>query len=394
MLRKKSATLMIYKPKLFLEDFASNDISKSILINSVKTQIAGLVRKVLRLDPTGLSGAIAGAILDRYNINEDSLDFYQFRINPRDLDVTKAKIRADRLTGGGYEMDTRGERLIQYRYNGTTGSLMPEFLSQYDVTKVFELLLKQSLLQNADDPNIAAIRQAQILSNINPNGSGWFNSIAPSITDMLYNPMFSASYIKFLLFDKFWKYNNDHLVFVWEDNMYIGKFGNFHYRLTATEPYQILYDFDFTVYPEFIYNLTVGSLDIEDIKQVTQMFLRESYVKEFDGNIVTIESEQEVEAEKDFFRKTANFLFDKDKWNYRLVSQKNKQYITPKDIARAYSDPSIIDMYEEVSDINLDMNTTLSSPVYSPYDVPVSQETDAIETEQKINQEENNETSQ
>ena len=390
MLRKKSATLMIYKPKLFLEDYAANNISKSILINSVKTQIAGLVRKVLRLDPTGLSGAIAGAILDRYNINEDTLDFYQFRINPKDLDVTKAKIRADRLTGGGYEMDTIGERLIQYRYNATTGSLMPEFLSQYDVTKILEVGLKQALLQNNDDPNVAAIRQAQILTNINPNGSGWFNSLAPSITDMLYNPMFSASYIKFLLFEKFWKYNNDHLVFVWEDNMYIGKFGNFHFRLTATEPYQIFYDFDFTVYPEFIYNLTVGSLDIEDIQQITQMFLRETYVKEFDAVAVGSESTpQETEAEKDFFRKTAKFLFDKDKWNYRLISQKNKQYITPKDIARAYSNPSIIDMYEEVSDINLDMNTTLSSPTYSPYEVPVSEETDAIETEQKDNQDEN-----
>jgi len=389
---------MVYKPKLFLEDFKENQISKTILLNSVKTQISGLVRKVLRYDPSGLSGTIAGAILDRYNINEDTLDFYQFRINPRDLDVTKAKIRADRLTGGGYQMDTRGERLITYRFSGTTGSLMPEFLSQYDVTQVFELGLRQLLLQQNDDPKIAAIRQAQLLSRISPDGGTLINSLIPDITDILYNPMFSATYVKFLLFDKFWSFNNDHLVFVWEDNMYIGKFGNFHWKITATEPYQIFYDFDLTVYPEFVYNLTVGSVDAFDIEQITKMFLRETYVKEFDAVLVAEgtdsgggNDEQEIDAQKEFFRKMGRWTFDKDKWNYRIVRQRNRQYITPKDIAKAYSIPSIIDMYEEVSDINLDMNTISTALSYTQSEVPVSQETDAKETEQKNEQLENKE---
>lgn len=77
-----------------------------------------------------------------------------------------------------------------------------------------------------------------------------------------------------VLFETFWKSNNDDLLIVYEDNAYLGKFNSFEWNQDAMNPYQINYSFDFVVYPEFNYNTNTGWITLEADTKMRKRFNR------------------------------------------------------------------------------------------------------------------------
>lgn len=254
----RPAPLTIINPKAFDSFY---DINNKILLDNAKSIVGGtintaldvlqstsnnsLVNPINKLLLQGLSNELIKSIFEVNNLNEDSLDYFRFRINPNRLSKRRKKITTQKYTGNGWDVDTRGEEMIVYSYSGNSGSLV--------AVEVYQKLMS--------------------ILNGYLKKSGIFDSFLGNIVDyFIYNPKLSSAYIKMVMFDKFWKSNNDDLLIVWEDNTYLGKFQSFEWNQDAMNPYLINYNFDFVVYPQFNYNTNTGWIEIDDDKRIRRRF--------------------------------------------------------------------------------------------------------------------------
>lgn len=315
-------------------------ISKSISSTVLTTNFGNIMSTVSQ---------ISSMILQQNGISQDTLSFFKFRINPQKVRVSRRKIIDEKYTGAGWDLDTINEEMIQYSFEGTTGSLVPYNLSN----TIIEPLLRT------------------ILSNY--GGNGVIGNVLDDVTNIPLlnrNPKLSASYIKFLNFQHFWKNNNNDLLFIWEDNCYVGKFVDFSFNLTEKEPYQILWSFSIKVYPDFNYNMYTGWLDEEKYSLIQNTFnkrfkpiktnnsidpLTESYKPRTDGNESQLTSLEQDAIQ--WFSDLGKLLYNKNLNEYETKQFKklntNITKITPRDLGELYKLNSNIDLFEDSISFNL-----------------------------------------
>jgi len=344
-----------------------SDLQNQILLNSVKDSIGSTIAETFTKVMGGIDtfdtdsgniasmiGNIASNILQENNISEDTFSFYKFRINPQRLKISRRKIIDEKLVGSGWDLDTVNEEMISIGYEGTTGSLVPyNFFN-----KTVEPLMRDLLSRY---------------------GGGVIGNITDSFVDIPVlnrNPKLSASYIKFLNFEQFWKYNNNDLLFVWEDNCYIGKFTDFSYNLSEKEPYQIMWSFNIKVYPDFKYNLYTGWIDEKQYKKIQQVFNRRfeetelldnqdpknikssiSVIKGYEDKL-TLEETDAIS----WFESLGKTLYNKNGKLFLENSNLNKgvdlSKITPRELAELYKENSNIDLFEDSIKFNLKNNVS------------------------------------
>ena len=222
-------TIINFKKKGFNID---SFIRKNI-IDSTKKTVSGFLSDIvstvgIELNSTtvGYISQITQELLNQEGINEDNLDIYQFKINPVSFNFPRQKIINNILTGGGWDSDVRGQNMIVVNYSATTGSLVPQTANTI-IEKIARDLISRG----------SALTQ-KVVSSAN-------NLLFPN--DLFYqlanNPKLSTRYLKFLLFDIFWRANDDDLLIIWEDNTYIGKFVSFDYKPDGNKPWEIQYNF-------------------------------------------------------------------------------------------------------------------------------------------------------
>lgn len=346
-----------------------SDLENQVLLNSIKDTIGSTIADTFNTlvgadifdTSKGNIGTIIGNItsniLQQNNISEDTFNFYKFRINPQKLKISRRKIIDEKLVGSGWDLDTVNEEMISIGYEGTTGSLVPyNFFN-----KTVEPLLKSLLSEYG--------------------GKGIIGQIYDNYVDIPVlnrNPKLSASYIKFLNFEQFWQKNNNDLLFIWEDNCYIGKFTDFSYNLSEREPYQIFWSFNIKVYPDFKYNLYTGWIDNEKYKEIQQVFnkrfLGTEHIVNQDlndinlisrtpigfENVLTLDEENTV----NWFEGLGKTLYNKNGALFLENSNLNKSYnlndITPKILAEWYKKNSKIDLFEDSISFNMKRNTVIN----------------------------------
>lgn len=249
------------------------EIKDKLTINAVKQSVTGIINETISnyvgafnypAQIASFSSDLTNLIMGTYGIEEDSLKYFRFKINPNKLRVSRKKMISQRYTGGGWDVDTRGEEMINYSYSGSTGSLVPQDL----IKKMGSLINSSGIFQYVRDNAGFAEPLLNVMNNLSK--------------ELFNNPKLSIAYIKFLLFEEFWKSNLDELMIIWEDNGYIGKLTNFNYDLDAQNPYQILYNFDLLVYPDFKYNLYTGWISEKQYKIIKSKFFNQ--VTEIDFN--------------------------------------------------------------------------------------------------------------
>lgn len=371
-----------------------NYIKQKYIIDSVKSDTVGTVVSIIgdSISNLGIGSTdygnvfnyatqIASTIFAQDNITNDSLDCYKFRINPQKLTVANSKMMTNKYTGGGWESDTIGQNLITYSYSTTTGSLVP--FSKYRAIEGITRSLISKLASSAGTISMTILDRFLQLPELSAN------------------PRLSSAYIKFLLFDYFWKNNNGPLLIMWEDNAYIGKVSNFKFTLTDKEPYQILYDFDLIVFPGFVYNLYSGYLTQESYDQIKRVFLRSSS-KQFGINVISdiddevkqkqLTSEQTAKAmEEDLWYSTLG-AYDKNKANYYSKLFKVNNYpevidyynLTPRDLSILFKNNDKIDIFEDSIDPNLKPNLNITLDPYISVESTESTTIISNEVEQEI----------
>ena len=356
-----------------------NSIKQKYIINRTKSDTVGTIVSILgeSLSNLGIGSTdygnifnyasqIANVIFAQDNIPSDGLNSYKFRINPQKLTVTKSKMMTNKYTGGGWESDTIGQNLITYSYSATTGSLVP--FSKYRAIE-----------------GIARSLISKVTGSIGTISMTLFDRFL-QFPELTTNPRLSSAYVKFLLFDNFWKSNNGPLLILWEDNAYIGKVSSFKFTLTDKEPYQIMYDFELIVFPGFEYNLYSGYIAQESYDQIKRVFLRSSS-KQFGSNVIDNVSDEvkqknlaaEMTAsamEEDLWYSTLG-AYDKNKAEYyRELFSTNKypeildyHNLTPRDLSMLFKHNDQIDIFEDSIDPNLkrDLNT-----IINPMSIPIS----------------------
>lgn len=327
-----------------------NNFKNKVIYNSVKSDVVGTIVDIFgkmtnnaKIGSTGAGNVlnyinqIASGIMAESNITEDSLSYYRFRINPQKMNVPKQKIQTRKYTGGGWNIDTFGHEPIVYSYSGTTGSMVPKNFWNTTVQGLVRNITSQlglSPLVNAVDQFI-------------------------NIPELSENPKLSDTYLKFLLFDKFWQMSNNALLIIFEDNAYVGKFNNFKYNMQEKEPYQIFYDFDFVVYPDFQYNLYTGWISQNDFDQIKKVFLRSSSQYFNANNFVIPDKNTTTTDEQDLWYATVGaYPYNKDKREYlskkfNNIKSTNFLNLTPRDLSNLFKENTYIDIFEDSIDPNL-----------------------------------------
>lgn len=338
----KSLPLTIINPNAFttLGEIKARFLKDSILetIGSNMFEIvSGLTNVVNAVAPKvgTIIGNIAQEIYKQNGLFEDNLAYFRFRINPNKLSVSNKKILSTKYTGSGYDIDTRGNELIQYKYTGTSGSLVP-----YNFF---------------DSVGIPMLKQLFEVLNIGASIAG----ASERFPELSSNPKLSEAYLKFLLFDLFWRYNNDDLLVFWEDNCYVGKLNSFNFNLDANNPYQIIWDFDLQVYPDFVYNVYTGWISEADFSNIKNTFNRG-----VPTNNVTFSSDIAGQSQNEdlvtWFSTLGQYPYNKDKIqffkNMSLNLSTDISSITPINMAKYYKAIKNIDIFEENSSFNLRTN--------------------------------------
>ena len=325
-------------------------------------------------------GNIASNILEESDLSNDSFKFYKFRINPQKMDVQRRKVINEKYTGAGFDLDTITEEMIGFNYTGTTGSLVPYNLFSSTVEPLMRELLSKTNLSG-------------VIGSMNDNYI--------DIPQLSNNPKLSASYLKFLNLEQFWRYNNNDLMFIWEDNCYIGKFVDFSYSLTEKEPYQITWRFSIKVYPEFTYNLFTGYIDEKEYGKIQNIFnkrFKEVEIYSTDEknpiseNIPTEFASKQVPADEEdinWFSQILKLPYEKNRLLYTSYQNKNLDVdiskISPRTLANWYKANADIDIFEDSIGFNLkkglviDGTNSLTSKV-----VGTSVETEVIEVVEEI----------
>lgn len=177
---------------------------------------------------------LASYILGVNGFSQDKLYYYRFRINPVKIGTDRRKILDSKLTGGSWDIDTRGEEMITKRFNLTTGSLMPEIAKSENIVNG---VLNRIQGLTGDIISLERLKDAIISS-----------------------PKLSIAYIKLKAFEKFWEVNNDDVFVIFEDNAYVGKFTNVSIQEDGETPYIYNYNFDLIVYPQKNFNIYTGNV--------------------------------------------------------------------------------------------------------------------------------------
>lgn len=334
-----------------------SDIKKTILKDSVTDTISASILEFLSTiaytsidfggfrEITSIVNNIATNILKESDLGNDTFSFYKFRINPQRMNVSRQKIINEKYTGAGWDEDTVMERMIQYTYQGTTGSLVPYNFFNSSI---------EPLMRNL----FSKIGLGSIVDYMN----------VPQLTR---NPKLSASYLKFLNLEQFWNYNNNDLLFIWEDNCYVGKFVDFSYDLSEREPYQITWRFSIKVYPEFKYNLFTGWIDEESFSEIQNTFNKKFKSVELYSNLdsLGLESLTEIVDEPpnvqlpqdqediNWFSQILKLPYEKNKILFSLYQNRNMsvplEKMTPRQIANWYKVNANIDTFEDSISFNL-----------------------------------------
>lgn len=334
----------------FLKDSVVDTVSA--MIQSVVTNIG---RGVNTTAPTvgSLINKIAGEVLKQSGIGDDNMDYFKFRINPNKLSVPKKKIVDIKYTGDGYDIDVRGQELIMYSYQASTGSMMPDNM--------------------LDKVGLPLLNQLFSILNLGQELTGQNIFKFPEITR---NPKLSDAYIKFKLFELFWEKNDDDLLIFWEDDCYLGKFINFNYTVDGLDPYQIKYNFDFAVYPDFKYNLYTGWItenSFSAIKNNSNKYqgvnednlisnLKKQALSEIEIETGTLNTSltNKQESDIEWFSSLGAYPYNKNKTqflkNISLGFSTDLRRITPKELANWYKANRNIDIFEDNISFNLQKN--------------------------------------
>lgn len=346
-------TIVNFKKKGFdLDSF----IGKTV-IDSTKQTITGLLSDVVSsvgIITNNLTlnyiNQIAQQILSLEGINEDSLDFYQFKINPTNFTFPRQKIMSNVLTGGGWDSDVRGQNMVNVSYSATTGSLVPK-----TINNVIQGLLRDLVSR-------AGVSNQKEITLIDKS----FKNISPKYNDLIYqmasNPKLSTRYLKFLLFDTFWRYNDDDLLIVWEDNAYIGKFLSFDFRPDANKPWEIQYNFSIAVYPDFTYNIYTGAIT-NDLERIKRRFNIPSAVDTL-TTASNNDSDSLIESTFNWFKEQGTQAYNKKLSeflsNSNIYTSKEVDNLSPEDLAKAYrtSSGDFIDIFEEQQSLKMKLYTS------------------------------------
>jgi len=355
-----SQSLTIINPVAF---DSLSDIRATLLKDSITDTVVSNIRNIVDVIGRGINSSIeervgsivskvAGEILKQSSIGEDSLDYFKFRINPNKLSVPKKKMVDNKYTGDGFDLDTRGQEMIPYSYKASTGSLVPD-----------------NLLEGACLPYLNELFS---VLNLGQELSGTNLQRFPQLTA---NPKLSGAYIKFKLFEQFWEQNNDDLLIFWEDDCYLGKFMNFSYEVDGFNPYQIMYTFDFMVYPDFKYNLLTGYITENSFATIKKTFNRFYGIQEgsleekirsgalktapnltnLAGNATKLTDSQQ--ADEDWFASLGAYPYNRNKTsllkNLSRDHQTELQNITPRQMADWYKENNGIDIFEDSISFNL-----------------------------------------
>ena len=340
-----TSPLTIIDPRAFN---SLDDIKKKIILDSVTDRVSGMFTDILgnitssiNLSNPGVGSIISnivGDVLQQFGITQDSLSYYRFWINPQKFDLAKQKMISWKYTGAGFEGDTRGEEMQQASYSGTTGSLVPK-----------EFWLAKSLPLWNELASILNLTQDQIR--------------LPEITN---NPKLSAKYLKFILFDEFWKHNNNDLLVIWEDNCYVGKFKSYKFNQQETHPYEIFWNFNLSVYPDFTYNIFTGWITNSEFARIKSTFNQGLASQaqapggglDFMGiNLPSLKTDSQIQEDQDWFYTLGQFPYNKDKMLFFSTQVRDFKLginnLTPVQFDELYKVNQDIDIYEETSTFNL-----------------------------------------
>lgn len=321
--------LTIVNPNAF-ESFQS--VKNKLILDSVIDSLSGML-----LDTLGTLGNIAnfesagvGSLVNRiiqdtfsqFGISQNSLNYFSFPLNPQKFDVSKRKMISKKYVGSGFDLDTRGEEMRVYSYQGTTGSLMPKELHlPKNIPLWNELASALNLTQDI-------LRFPQIGRN----------------------PKLSSRYLSFLIFDKFWEKNNNDLLFIWEDDCYVGRLENYKFNLLDTRPYEIFYNFDLLVYPNFSYNVFTGWITENDFSKIKNNSYQDPQDFDFLG-INTGLLPDEIEENRDWFFSLGSYPYEKNKSLFTSAQLKdfnlNINNLTPFELDQLYKINKDIDVFEE-----------------------------------------------
>lgn len=359
----KSQALTVINPQAFgsLAEIKARFLKESItdtISANLQTLTNALGRGVNSVAPRvgTLINKIAGEVLKKSNISDDDLNYFKFRINPVKLQVPKKKISDIKYTGAGYDMDIRGQELIMYSYQASTGSLVPDnLLDKIGLDSLNELFSILNVSQELFERNIYKF---------------------PEITR---NPKLSDAYIKFKLFKLFWEKNDDDLLIFWEDDCYLGKFLNFNFTVDGLNPYQILYTFDFAVYPEFEYNLYTGWISESDFEKIQNRFTRYTgfnenklidaiksqslSIAEKEAGVITSDTRSDTEeSDNGWFASLGEYPYNRNKVqflkNLSLGFSTDLGRITPKQMADWYKANKDIDIFDDNISFRLNISHT------------------------------------
>lgn len=360
----KSTTMMIVNPDAF---GSLSEVLNTTIFEAVQAEVIGNLSSVFEavIGPIALQSAlgsikeISNGILAYNGIQEDKLSFYKFRINPVRAQTGFRKILDVKFTGGGFDSDTRGEELITKRFQCTTGSLIPT--------------------------------EVNAVPNIVRDLAGQFPTGVEDLNDLISrNPKLSGAYIKFVTFRHFWQLHHDDLLFLFEDDAYLGKLSSLDIDEDAMKPYEITFSFDLQIYPGKFFNLYTGYIN-EDL---FQSFKSTRTLEETESNLLNdltgkkiigeiLDSEQRLL--NDYNSSSLSGLRPKDNLGKAKKDIKASILTNPLQLSRYLRDinKTDIDIFEDVATFNVFTGTTPEIGITSDQ-VPEEQTTNEQKTEQEI----------
>lgn len=157
------------------------------------------------LDIGGMSTVVSDLANSLITGSDGSI--YIFYINPKTVNVSHQKIVNEVLTGSGWDYDVLGDQISSYDFAGTSGNM------------------------------IATIPFTDILSI-----------------------RLSRAFLKFVIFEQFYLYNNnDPLILIFDHMAYIGKLAGMNWSWDADDIYQIKYNFSWRCDPLFSFEPITGA---------------------------------------------------------------------------------------------------------------------------------------
>lgn len=329
----KTTTMMVVNPDSF---GTLSEVLSSVVFEAVLSELLGNLQNTFE-EATGMPidwgmsllsepvRELANTILGRHGIKEDKLSYYRFRINPIRTQEGYKKIIDSKLTGGGFDLDTRGAEMIQKRFQCTTGSLIPVEV----VSLITDLAIKIPVVSDAGD----LLRR---------------------------NPKLSGSYIKFTAFKHFWQLHNDDLLFLFEDDAYLGRLTSLDIDEDSLRPYEITFSFDLQIYPGKFFNLYTGYIN-EDF---FQSFKATRNLEETDSSIFNREdttlptgeiTPKEQSLLNDYSSGSTAGLKPKNNEKAKSTTKKILKLTDPLQLSRYLKDinKSDIDIFEDVTTFNV-----------------------------------------